>query len=158
MEPSTNVDGDQQIAIARCRDDLASMEPSTNVDGDQQRHAAVPAGPDASMEPSTNVDGDSSMFEPALIVNGASMEPSTNVDGDQAAAGHQPPSVCRFNGAVDERRRRPFRPCRPAEHDTALQWSRRRTSTETLHAFDVASAAAPASMEPSTNVDGDRLE
>src|SRR5688500_2197189 len=84
-----------------------------------------------------------------------------------------------FNGAVDERRRRPALLSDVALHALALQWSRRRTSTETVSGFvgsglisllqwsrrrtstetengvDCPVRRVVASMEPSTNVDGD---
>jgi len=60
------------------------------------------------MEPSTNVDGDrvellGLNFHDAV----ASMEPSTNVDGDCPTRASSTRRSSSFNGAVDERRRRP---------------------------------------------------
>ena len=134
MEPSTNVDGDVRAQThAAVSPSAASMEPSTNVDGDRSRADRTPVVIAASMEPSTNVDGDRACGAIARIVRRASMEPSTNVDGDGELRRCRTVARCRFNGAVDERRRR------------------RSGSTRRR-------AARVASMEPSTNVDGDRRD
>src|SRR5882757_1573413 len=83
------------------------MEPSTNVDGDLLKVGNTLSKVLASMEPSTNVDGDRRLGETPGFIIVASMEPSTNVDGDD-------------RGLIDDVMEFP-----------ALQWSRRRTSTET---------------------------
>ncbi len=88
-------------------------------------------GARASMEPSTNVDGDGPSGIVAIAAQVASMEPSTNVDGDGRGDGVSGSEVARFNGAVDERRRRPSTASAFCSGQSWLQWSRRRTSTET---------------------------
>src|ERR1700733_7094643 len=61
-----------------------------------------------------------------------------------------------FNGAVDERRRR-ARSLQQEQQaqEQQLQWSRRRTSTERRGTDERRPRSGGASMEPSTNVDGE---
>ena len=84
------------------------------------------------------------------------MEPSTNVDGDKCSGPRESSVGGCFNGAVDERRRRPSCHVLTEGWDSPLQWSRRRTSTETATLCSAMADAGLASMEPSTNVDGDK--
>src|ERR1700733_5245097 len=108
------------------------------------------------MEPSTNVDGEQRRAHHPHPRRRASMEPSTNVDGESSGLFCAACALECFNGAVDERRRRGDLAPWIAEHDWSLQWSRRRTSTErgndAWSGFDLRRA----SMEPSTNVDGEQ--
>ncbi len=108
----------------------------------------------ASMEPSTNVDGDQAVNLLDGLRCVASMEPSTNVDGDTNA----PPLIVTSSALQWSRRRMSTETgCVENSRDLppALQWSRRRMSTET-EAHDVNPVDYTiASMEPSTNVDGD---
>ncbi len=132
----------------------ASMEPSTNVDGDPVNASRSRSERMASMEPSTNVDGDLVDEDRVRITADASMEPSTNVDGDAASSSTLRRPCWRFNGAVDECRRRPTRRCssagRRASFNGAVDECRRRRSE-----LELTTCGADASMEPSTNVDGD---
>ncbi len=131
MEPSTNVDGDRDSSRPSGRRRVR-FNGAVDERRRRRRVAAVPGFLDgASMEPSTNVDGDASTRAPGRLAISASMEPSTNVDGDFGV-------VETVNGSI-----------------STLQWSRRRTSTETLVVEVGLASRHLASMEPSTNVDGD---
>src|ERR1700733_1075462 len=108
------------------------------------------------MEPSTNVDGE--VLTPALAHRpcpAASMEPSTNVDGESPAPRARRRPSASFNGAVDERRRRALGLDGLPGGVKLLQWSRRRTSTESRRRQPARRYRPVASMEPSTNVDGE---
>ena len=61
------------------------------------------------MEPSMNIDGDHRYAKPLLGSHVASMEPSMNIDGDVEQRAAEYAMETRFNGAVDEHRRRPAR-------------------------------------------------
>src|SRR3984885_8257097 len=107
------------------------------------------------MEPSTNVDGEASLDQAVLTHERASMEPSTNVDGEAWVAAVPAAATGCFNGGVDERRRRGIPP-RALRRTTgsfngAVDERRRRECARA----DGRGADA-ASMEPSTNVDGER--
>src|SRR3984885_10663000 len=117
------------------------------------------------MEPSTNVDGEASLDQAVLTHERASMEPSTNVDGEAWVAAVPAAATGCFHGAVDERRRRE---CARADgrgadaasmepstnvdgernnrssaaHGRLLQWSRRRTSTESRSSARATACAA----------------
>jgi len=157
MEPSTNVDGDGHIESQWGEDVLLQWSRRrTSTETVVTDRVDVPAVL-ASMEPSTNVDGDaSSTF---VVLRGVSLQWSrrrTSTETSCALPSRRSISA-RFNGAVDERRRRPIRAKLVPAGIPSLQWSRRRTSTETLAQglrWDLLIRVA--SMEPSTNVDGDR--
>ena len=156
------------------------MGPSTNVDGEGAGGLRPAQRARASMGPSTNVDGELLARTFATAEGGASMGPSTNVDGEDMARRIDDDRRTRFNGAVDERRRRvPYpHPANPPEGP--LQWGRRRTSTESspcsppsrqprrrfngavderrrrgVRVCNRREATRAASMGPSTNVDGE---
>jgi len=83
------------------------------------------------------------------------MEPSTNVDGDRKRTQRRRVSGTRFNGAVDERRRR-----RERFYVERVKIERRFNGAvdERRRRLDDSRMVPPsriASMEPSTNVDGD---
>ena len=137
-------------------------------------------GGQASMGPTTNVDGDEEVCDAANHELVASMGPPTNVDGDKLAGRSTRGAMESFNGAADERRRRPGGSPRAGRRarcfngaaderrrrrvrgqgvrcaERRLQWGRRRTSTETRLWGDYASLGWYASMGPPTNVDGDQ--
>ena len=77
-----------------------------NIDGDtdvlRERYARLVA----SMEPSMNIDGDLDGGAREARVRLASMEPSMNIDGDRPCCWPVTCAKTRFNGAVDEHRRR----------------------------------------------------
>ena len=104
---------------------LASMEPSMNIDGDKTMLCRLPHGLHASMEPSMNIDGDIVPFLGTSLEVVASMEPSMNIDGDRGRPRAKLSGSYRFNGAVDEHRRRPANRSEPAAPNGELQWSRR---------------------------------
>src|SRR4051794_28228494 len=83
------------------------------------------------MGPSMIVDGDALERRATRTGCTASMGPSMIVDGDYLPPGSTYDTVSRFNGAVDDRRRRPKA---PGAHPLSL---------------------TPASMGPSMIVDGD---
>jgi len=106
------------------------------------------------------------------------MEPSTNVDGDCTSAAPMVARPSRFNGAVDERRRRPTsrsfasrmsRCFNGAVDERRRRHERRRRAVAVVARFNGAvderrrrhlvpaalELLRVASMEPSTNVDGD---
>jgi len=179
MEPSTNVDGDP--ASPREGSDVsgASMEPSTNVDGDvDERDLAehVLALQWSRRRTSTETSGRMmcssvpftlqwsrrrtstetvACLAAVDLATLASMEPSTNVDGDAARRRTLRTRPRRFNGAVDERRRR--HRSRAASSSArgcfngAVDERRRRLQAAAGHP----GRPDHASMEPSTNVDGD---
>ncbi len=172
-------------ARARALRRRASMEPSTNVDGDRsyERRSHLDHR-HASMEPSTNVDGDA-VRRDARMWGGRSCFNGAVDECRRRRSNHRPrhrPGA-RFNGAVDECRRRlctsavagarmpqlQWSRRRMSTETTRrrtferrcgslLQWSRRRMSTETPAARLQATQCRRASMEPSTNVDGDDFE
>jgi len=133
----------------------ASMGPSTSVDGEARGGVAPAAGVEASMGPSTSVDGEPGRRDVAAECGRASMGPSTSVDGEATSPCRRTCSRTCFNGAVDKRRRRdPTRP-RSSLEISVLQWGRRQASTESGDRAGVLVPQAPASMGPSTSVDGE---
>src|SRR4051794_19604810 len=108
------------------------MGPSMIVDGDRDRSdRGRRRNRTASMGPSMIVDGDELMRIEVIVLARASMGPSMIVDGDGRTRGSAGGPWVRFNGAVDDRRRR-------------------RRASDHAGADD-----AHASMGPSMIVDGD---
>ena len=77
------------------------------------------------MGPSMIVDGDDEHVERPRSGAGASMGPSMIVDGDQRVKVFIGNRRVRFNGAVDDRRRRPGQASASALVWSSLQWGRR---------------------------------
>ena len=160
---------------------VASMEPSTNVDGERAGYSARPAPRSASMEPSTNVDGECSSVRrrasqcprlqwsrrrtsternlvSRLLVAGPSLQWSRRRTSTERRCLRPTRAAksCRFNGAVDERRRRGRRSTSTAAtticFNGAVDERRRRGCPKRRR-----SRRLLASMEPSTNVDGEAM-
>ena len=110
----------------------------------------------ASMEPSTNVDGE--RFTTAGRTSATRLQWSRRrTSTESSSTCSAVVSACRcFNGAVDERRRRVSSSFAAGLVVGELQWSRRRTSTESSGGCSRGRGSPIASMEPSTNVDGER--
>src|SRR3984885_14752420 len=136
---------------------------ATNVDGDVLRRAVelrVPVLQWGRRRTSTETELVEQLLRPCLA---ASMGPSTNVDGDCRCRSGRTPRYRRlqwgrrrtstatpldrasmsigdnrFNGAVDERRRRQAIPAVRKAVERGLQWGRRRTSTETKRLDELA--------------------
>ena len=97
-----------------------------NIDGDLRGARLRPSRAlRASMEPSMNIDGDRRSARVHRLGWRASMEPSMNIDGDTYSCARRPSASGRFNGAVDEHRRRPADGRDAEEPFYLLQWSRR---------------------------------
>ena len=157
MGPSTNVDGESRGAAAR-----ASWSRRFNGAVDERRRRAAiicvtAAGRAATLQWGRRRTSTESSDAPGLrdAALGASMGPSTNVDGETAAPTCSPYLPSRFNGAVDERRRRDRMSSGAPNVARRLQWGRRRTSTESPNDLTLNAIGPPASMGPSTNVDGE---
>ena len=103
----------------------ASMGPSMIVDGDSRRGTGCCRRAVASMGPSMIVDGDAAHAAQRRGLRRASMGPSMIVDGDAPLGRGGDAARARFNGAVDDRRRR--RLVSPALWTAMilLQWGRR---------------------------------
>src|SRR5262245_40091711 len=95
------------------------MGPSTNVDGEGSSEASVGASIAKLQWGRRRTSTESLMaYDRSTMFRDASMGPSTNVDGEDNFGGGQNYGPARFNGAVDERRRREARRC------PASGWSR----------------------------------
>ena len=179
MGPSTNVDGENhwQLAVdvharlqwGRRRTSterpqrqatpgdalVASMGPSTNVDGETRPRDHEVGDARASMGPSTNVDGEVRRASDPRDVLDASMGPSTNVDGEGTSRSCRSTAGSRFNGAVDERRRRAADPTIPRQSgERASMGPSTNVDGETRVTVSPRRSIG-ASMGPSTNVDGE---
>ena len=180
MGPSTRIDGDDRGVPATPRSHAASMGPSTRIDGDVATGDELERVVLASMGPSTRIDGDQFY---GLVLGDvvkvlqwgrrlastetlsfdawdaeeqlASMGPSTRIDGDISNRPVVAPRARLLQGA-----RVPASPTRCSSprgrpRYSRLQWGRRLASTETEAGLRSADAGRPASMGPSTRIDGD---
>ncbi len=103
----------------------ASMGPSMIVDGKRRGAELGAATGDASMGPSMIVDGKGFGCRVRDLDSDASMGPSMIVDGKSPPAPTSPWSSPRFNGAVDDRRRKGAVRSAAPILQSQLQWGRR---------------------------------